>query len=120
MEFDWVTARSECSLKGVFRVLAEVIKTDAQKASNAVGRTFGVTEQDTKIIVSCKEDGLNVVFELVGGEIRVRKGTDRIMFSARPTLDDEGNCLLQIEDTRLRLWQVSRRGLEDLFFAGSE
>jgi hypothetical protein len=40
------------------------------------------------------------------------------LFSAKPYLNHEGECLLQIGETDpLHIWQVSRKALEPLFFA---
>lgn len=38
------------------------------------------------------------------------------MFDARPSLNKEGDCLLEIEGQPFALWQVCRRALEGLFF----
>jgi hypothetical protein len=49
--------------------------------------------------------GINVTFE------------DKSTFTANPSLDDNGQCQLEVEGAKLSIWQVSRRALENLFFA---
>jgi hypothetical protein len=67
-------------------------------------------------VVDDDDEGKNVVFELSSGVIAVREGPNRALFAARPRLSDEGECLLEVDGHLLRLWQISQKALEDLFF----
>lgn len=123
MELDWVSARFYCSLQAVFETLAEVIKTDAEVASKlfAPDRTFKVTVQPQKIIVvrAEREAGTpsSIVLELSALGITVKKGrSGEPVFDARPVMNEEAECMLEVDDRPLKLWQVSRKALEDLFF----
>jgi hypothetical protein len=80
--FDWVTARSKCSLEAVFQVLDEVVDSDVKKA-NGLGRR-GVSFQlnrltANKFLVMRNRDfgGIpeldTVVFELNAREITVSR-----------------------------------------------
>ena len=127
--FDWVRERSKCCLSTVFNNLAEVLDSDV-KTVNALGRKgvrFETTRpQPSKLIVVRERDftGIietdSVVFELTASRItavqRNGAGNPKSLFSASPNLTAEGNCVLEIDGTSLRLWQVSRLALEDLFF----
>ena len=127
--FNWVQARSECSVERVFQILAEVVDSDV-KAANALNRrgvTFHVNRDARgKLIVARNRDlgGFSdvtiVVFELEPGRIVVTRKTanidDKTLFSAAPSLNEQGQCLLEVAGDQLQLWQVSRRALEDLFF----
>jgi hypothetical protein len=126
--FDWVKARSKCSLESVFQTLREVLDSDVKSVNglNRVGVTFALNNSATnKLIISRERDygglsgGETVVFELLPNEIRVRDGrTEKHFFSAKPVLNQEGECLLEVtgELEPQRLWQVSRKALDDLFF----
>jgi hypothetical protein len=80
--FNWVKARSECSIERVFQLLAEVIDSDVQ-AANALKRsgvTFHVSRQAIgKIIVARDRDleGMNeihsVVFQWSSSKITARR-----------------------------------------------
>ena len=103
------------------------------KSVNALGR-HGVkfdmrTLTEDKFIVSRVRDlggipeSASVVFELNRLFIDVRQNADKVIFSARPIMNPDGECLLDTGDrdamgeSHLRTeWQVSRRALEDLFF----
>ena len=101
------------------------------KTANALNRR-GVkfklnTEATGKIIVLRERDlgGFNesmaIVFELLPDKIAVteRRGpgfTEGALFCAAPGLNQEGECLLEIDGQPLKLWQVSRKALENLFF----
>jgi hypothetical protein len=128
--FNWVHARSECGLPRVFQILSEVIGSDV-KAANALNRR-GVkfqftTEAAGKILAVRDRDfgGFNeimvIVIELASGKITVsrrvpNKASDEPLFYAVPGLNEEGECLLEVDGKSLKLWQVSRKALDDLFF----
>ena len=124
--FNWVAARAECSPDRAFHALAEVVDSDV-KAANGLRRS-GVSfhfhgEATGKIVVIRELDrgGVkelrSVVFELISGEIVTKKGPENsVLFSAVPSLNRNGECLLEIEGDSYELWQVSRRALESLFF----
>lgn len=123
--FNWVVARSRCSLEGVFAILAEALDDDVKAVNALPGRaiTFRLTVQPRKLIVA-RDDSRNIVFELSSTEIVVRhglstpfgSGTPKPLFSARPHLGEDGECMLEVDGRPLELWQVQRKALEDLFF----
>lgn len=127
---DWVKARLDCSLPSIFLTLAEVVKSDVASATARIpGATFTVEHAtEHKLIVNKAwtaagyPQGDAVTFELQPTRgIRVtRAHADRPLFFAKPALQPDGVCKLEIEGdvpaTPLALWQVSRRALERLFF----
>jgi hypothetical protein len=121
-EVNWVKARSECSLKRTFQTLSEVVDSDVKTANGlglqAVG--FHAAFQHNRIIVRREENDdelRSVVFELSSAAIFVREGQSKEMFSAKPRLSETGECLLEVDGQLYKLWQISQRALEDLFFA---
>jgi len=119
--FDWVSARAACSLLSVFQILGERVRTDVDIANRAPGskRRFRVAIDPLKIVVARThpaEEAANIVFELCATDVAVRKGASAQLFRARPALNEDGECLLEVDGQTLRLWQVSRKALEDLMF----
>lgn len=126
---DWVTALSKCSLLAVFQNLAEVLDHDVAKA-NTMGRSgcrfeltrpapdrisvlrrrdLGGMEEIDAVVFLLAMESIQVVRRDMGG-----KGPD--LFSAKPTFRPAGECFLEVNGEDLRLWQVSRKALQDLFF----
>lgn len=124
---NWVQSRANCSLDKTFRVLREMIDNDV-KAANGLKRsgvTFELNEPKGKLMVIRERDLTSIketaciVFELRSDKITVTErsdGTPKELFSAVPCLNEEGECLLEVEGQALQLWQVRRRALENLFF----
>ena len=126
---DWVKARAACSLKGVFQLLSEVVDSDV-KAANALDRKdikFTLNRGITGKLIVVRERDLGgfgesagIVFELLPSKITIAGAGlgDKPLHTMTPYLNEEGECLLEVEGRPqpLRLWQVSRIALDDLFF----
>jgi len=128
--FNWVKARSECSLLALFTHLAEVVASDieAVKSLPNSDETFTINRPDNKIVVVKTWDvrvpqARSVVFELTTMGISASsvemRGQSQQLFLAKPSFLASGECKLQIdgESEPLELWQVSRKALEGLFFS---
>jgi hypothetical protein len=126
---DWAKRRSECSLEAIFNVsLKELLDSDVESVNQLKRRGVEFvldTHATNKIVVSRRRDmggtfeNEAVVFDLLPNEIRVRDArTEKTMFSAKPTLNAEGECLIEIAGLGdpIRLWQFSSKALENLFF----
>jgi hypothetical protein len=61
-----------------------------------------------------------VMFEMLAGSITATEkrstGEERALFSATPSLAEDGECLLIIDGRSFELWQASRLALEGLMF----
>ena len=127
--FDWVTARSECSLNRFFDLLRERIDTDVKKINELNRRgikfTLNTDISADKLIVSRERDcgaiaeHLAIVFERHENSISIRKRAaqiDEALFDGAPTMNEHGECVFTVGDDSLRIWQVSRKALESLFF----
>lgn len=127
--FNWVSETFKCSPEMVLGTLREVVDSDV-KAVNGLNRSdVSFTLNDdalNKIVVIRRRDmagfieGMGVVFELRARQIHVYSRTangEKPLFVASPRVSPEdGECTLAIDGTPMRLWQVSRKALEDLFF----
>ena len=121
MEFNWVKARSECSLKRAFELLHEEVKTDVEIANQLdLGATFHSAYQHKKIIVTREENDdeiRSVIFELLPTGMCARVGQSQPMFVAKPRLSELGECLFEVDGQTYKLWQICQKALEDLLFA---
>ena len=126
-DFDWVTARHQCSLHFEF----EKLKRDLER-NTKTRRDLAPVDRASE--VAYKEDGNTC--SVIRGPLPPAIGTtwsvtfnlkeDRICvsnnFSKRPlsltlTLNDYGECRFQIDGEGAFLrWQVIRRALESIFF----
>ena len=117
-EFDWVKARSECSIEYVFSGLFIGAKRDVDAMTAPLPRpVFRVQENgdffavfaegNNATLVSFRKESTRIVVTNQQGELNVTLG-----------LNHEGKCKLRINDdpADLEQWQVRRVALEKLFF----
>jgi hypothetical protein len=121
-KFDWVTARSECSLPKVFKELRLQVEDDV-KTRNALRPDnspyeFSVAENGPDFTVTLEAGDVHrsVTFSLAEHAISVRDDKGDQMFEVTLTFDDEGKCRLNVSKNQIDLWQVRRRALEQLLF----
>jgi len=121
MSYDWVTARFGCSSSNAFQTLAEMVKVEVSTANELLSpeRVFLVNVHPKEIIVvrtHPKERVATIVFEFSSTDISVRSGDKQPFLRAVPSLHADGECMFEVEGHSLKLWQVSRKALEQLFF----
>jgi hypothetical protein len=122
--FDWVTARSSCSLPKVFKELRLQVEEDV-KTRNALRPDnspyeFSVAENGPgfMVILEAKDIHRSVTFSLAEHAISVRDNKGNQMFEVTLTFNDEGECRLNVSKDQRNLWQVRRMALEELLFGG--
>ena len=121
-KFDWVTARSSCSLPNVFKELRlqveEDIKTRNALRPNNSPYEFSVAENgdDFTVLLEAKDVHRSVIFSLAEHAILVRDYKGKEMFEVTLTFNDEGECRLSVKGKECDLWQVRRMALEELLF----
>ena len=123
-EFDWVTARSECSLLKIFETLCLQLGQDVETRNLKRGERpfykFDTARIPTAITVFLDTPmvtGEAVRFSLTEHDITVTDSLGEVMFRAVPTLSgNDGGCRVKVNDQELELWQIRRMALEDLFF----
>lgn len=131
-DFDWVTARNDCSVMASFSALRiaarkNVEYRNAQRSDFQEKATISLFEAEdfgeNGFCVRRHDDiGGRVCFEHEEERIKIErfstKGT--IVGSALTvtvTLNDEGECRYRIDgEGEFKTWQVLRRSLEHLFF----
>ena len=123
-KFDWVTARSSCSLPKVFKELRLQVEEDV-KTRNALRPDnspyeFTVAENgaDFSVILEAKDAHRSVTFSLAERAISVRDNKGNQMFEVTLNFSDKGECILNVSKDERDLWQVRRMALEELLFGG--
>jgi len=124
---DWVTERSKCSLFAVFKQLQAEVQEDIQKMQAILGansnrlsfvrasdRNFSVNRTDKDVFPTPIERSVD--FALEQSEIIVVNIDNEIAARATITLNDEGRCMLKVNDRELEHWQFRRMALERIFF----
>ena len=124
-KFDWVTARSSCSLPKVFKVLRTQVEEDV-KTRNTLRPDnspyeFSVAENggDFSVLLTTK-DVCRSIFSLAEHAILVRDDKGNQMFEVTLTFNGEGECRLNVNAEEQDFWQVRRMALEDLLFRGQK
>ena len=123
--FDWVRARSECSLQHVFKELENGVRGDVEsvKSLPIPGSTirYSVTasERGRLFVVRAETDDSftdSVDFILANGAITAQDDDGKFRHTATLTLDNEGKSKLMVGNDALDQWQFRRMALEKLFF----
>ena len=126
--FDWVTARAECSAAAMYEQLRDAARVN-MKVRNAIlnksedkdrfrfkddecgGRSFTIFDswghKRRAVDVALKDDVIMVTSQL---------GDQTSESSLGLTLNDAGQCRFVSDGRELDLWQVLKRALEPLFF----
>jgi len=121
-EFDWVAARADCSVSEVFEKLRAQVKTDVDKRHalrpERTPYAFRFVSEGPKFIALVEGNKLHhaVIFSLENQIISVYDDDDNVIFKAEVTLNDEGKCVVKIDNEERELWQMRKMALERLFF----
>jgi len=122
-DFDWVAARRACQPAVVFEGLAQQARRNVEamreEAGGRVRARFELSYYGTEFVVfDHAHPARKVTVRLLDASIEARQfglaaGVDRV---ATLTLDDAGQCRLNVDGVALQPWQFLRRVLEPLFF----
>ncbi|MGB8063966.1 MAG: hypothetical protein WCF26_18880 [Candidatus Sulfotelmatobacter sp.] len=129
-QFDWVHARSECSLPHVFKELEQGVRTDIEAAEALMPERyplhFSVAQVNSSRFSAVRVDdpmaGLSrsINFVRTKDSIEVHDDRDQVLHSASLGLNNEGKCRLFVNDKELTQWQFRKMALEKLFFGPHE
>jgi hypothetical protein len=125
-QFDWVRARSTCSLVDVFRELEHGVRDDLEIAQSLVPPRYqtkfsigkAVSNRFSAIRVDDPMTALSRSIDFVCSkdQITVYNDRDEEMFAGTLTLNNEGKCRLGVNNEELTQWQFRRMSLEKLLF----
>ena len=127
-QFDWVSAKAECTAASMFERLRAGVKQDVERRNALVspddGFRFEFSEDGEGFDVACVEGSrftnpkvAGVVrFERAGPRIHIRSEDVDVDFTAILTLDPAGQCRFVVGEVLYAEWEVRRLALELLFF----
>jgi hypothetical protein len=117
-----VKARSSCCAGKIFDQLRRDIARDieernALRPENA-HYAFSLTPDHGKLVVSINTNQLHdlVIFTLTSTGTSVHEHTDKLMFDALLTVNDQRECRFEINGQEYEFWQMRKKALEKLFF----
>jgi hypothetical protein len=124
-DWDWVTARRECSIETFYeRLLAGARKNvQTRKEMRIDLRDEGPIDLSSSVpgifsVIRSVSHGKHVVvrFTLERDRIVIEGSGVTVKFEGRVMLNDKGECRLSVDGQELDDWQVLRRALEPVFF----
>lgn len=124
-DFDWVTARHACSVAAFFERLyagaqhnVETRKLLRLELHDHGPIEFSSTHGVFSVLrmLDVLKPPVVVRFKLEGPRIVVEGSGIDVQFSGTVTLNDAGECRLEVGGSQLDEWQVLKRALEKLFF----
>jgi hypothetical protein len=127
-EFDWVKARSECSIGVIFEQLKRDLQSDVDKNQALRPEPAGLpcfygfrlaianTGRAAAVIVEGTGIHDSVTFRLTDTAIEVVGNDGKLRFQATPTLNSKGECRLKINGEEYEAWYLRKMALEDIFF----
>jgi hypothetical protein len=124
-DLNWVEKRASCSATQLFYELRNGINNDI-----AVFNLFKKLPSDQQFAADMTSDGTTICVGQHGIQVRpivyvgfaenkivVRDMVKQLNWSAEAKLNQEGRCILRLEDgTELEQWQFRKKALEGLFF----
>jgi len=131
-QFEWVTARAECTAAATFERLRLGVTQDVEHRNALIGvdegfrfefsedaEGFDVARVEGSRFTNPKVAGL-VRFERAGSRIHIRSEDVDVDFTAILTLDPAGQCRFVVGEALYADWEVRRLALELLFFEEPE
>ena len=124
-QFDWVEARSKCTLAKAFQRLRLGVQSDVKARNSLRGETpyyeFSVISEkanDFMVLLSGNTvEHHTVAFGIAGNEIIAVSNGNQESWNVSVTLDDDAQCRLKTKNGKeLTFWQFRRLTLEKLFF----
>jgi|ERR1035441_230911 hypothetical protein len=125
-DFDWVKARSECSLAVIFERLKVQLQQDVETRQSLRG-PGPFYEYGFKLVIEGRSVAVvlegaralhdSVLFRLTETAIEITDRNGQVTLSATPTVSDDGECRLKVDGQERELWQVRKLALEPMFFS---
>jgi len=124
-ELNWVEKRAACTITKLFNQICDGIEKDVSAIN--VARNLSehhlfqadVSRDGTTMVVGQpnRSPRTRVFVVMDNDRINVNEERSNITWAAYIGLNDEGRCVLRLEDgTELEQWQFRKKALEGLFF----
>ncbi|MGB2604357.1 MAG: hypothetical protein WBC78_12235 [Candidatus Sulfotelmatobacter sp.] len=126
-DFNWVKMRAECSLPAVFERLKAQLQQDVDERKTLLergpephyGLKLVINGKNAAVVLDGNGSQDSVLFRLADTAIEIIHRSGKVLCTATPTLNDEGQCRLIVEGKERELWHFRKMGLEELFFRKS-
>ncbi len=124
-DFDWISARADCSPTQAFMKLRVQIQDDLTKRVAGMSDqekskySFKIVNQDWEFWVSVEGPYIEkgITFRRTSAGINVHDASsDKLLFQGILTLSNDGRCKFKVEDAEYDFWQFRKLALEDILF----
>jgi len=121
-KFDWIAARSACTLPRVYKQMLAEIQEDvrernAQRPENAPYEFLVVEEgEGFSVVLDAGDFRRSVTFRYEAHAITVLDPSGNQMFEITLLFTEDGKCRMKAKEENRESWQVRRMALEDLLF----
>lgn len=124
-DFNWVTARAQCSIISVFLRLKKGVQDDIEAANSVfkdTGREFRIVPDVTSFtvyqeIIPPRRESISFSLNDNNTEICVRDEGGTPKFSATVTLNKDKEYRLLVGNDEMEEWRFRQKALEKLFFS---
>ncbi len=123
MNYDWVTARGECTSRGTLAILAEAIKHDVDRYNELPPRErgnylYGIEPQGKSFTVECTTNQQQEVMAVAHADsveiTLVREG--RRLIISQQWCEPDAECVLLLDRKPTCLLRIRQEILGELFF----
>ena len=126
-DFDWVKARSECTVDNAFACLRKMVKKDLgihQTLNPGPSQGLRYDECDADRFFVEKHQAHRVIFERKEDQISISRWSydskETPLLKLSVGMNEEGNCVLTDKEKGVLLpWQARKIALERTFFGGT-
>jgi hypothetical protein len=127
-DFDWVTARAECSISRMFVRVQSQVKADVERRNallSAHERLKFLVEVHSDSEFSVKREGTGqeepgtVRFRRNESDIAIASNDGTLKLTVTLTVDHLNECRLVLNGEHVDEWQLRKLALESLFFGRS-
>ena len=121
--FDWVTARNNCTAASEFENLRAAVIDDMKTRiaqDDALKHALEYRDHGADKFAVRKQGSHEILFQRVDETIKIvnihQSGTERHLLTVTVGMNEQGQCTLKRGDDELLPWQVRRKALEETLF----
>ncbi len=119
-DFDWVTARHQCSMNVVFERFCHAVQKDVlvwEQLPERQGTVVCDRQVDfLAVVTNGRPDAPKVTFWLRDQAIDVSRNGDASSFTVTLTLTRDRQCRFVVDGAAREGWEIRQMALEPLFF----
>lgn len=122
-DFEWVKARAACSVEHMFTQLRLEIEQDVKTRNELrpenpyYGFKIASTKDSFAVLRMGNHISSNTAFFCRSDRIEVKRD-EQPLFTAKVRLNDDGECVFDIDGEEKHSWHLRNMALSSLFFEG--